>query len=834
MNDEQPTVTQGTMRAVDGRALPLKRTDVRARTAGPVAAVTVTQVFTNDTAAPIEAVYLFPLPHEASVHRMEFRIDGRVVRGVVKEKVQARRAYERARSEGRAATLLEEATPSLFTLSVANVAPGATIEVEMEYQEVLAFDDGQWRFVFPMVAPERYHDAPHGHAAASGPRLPTGERGNDVSLSLELRGDPGHEVEALRCPSHQTVTERLPDGAVRVSLAPGAVANRDFVLTWKAGDAGVRPRVRFERVGCDRGTFLLLVTPSAVPDLTRRGGGAGDLKALRCGNCGGTVTDLSKIQDIPGLGTVVPCSFCGAVLTPGTEVVTRATRPRDVLVLVDRSASMRASLAQSGRAVRMLLDALDPGDAVQLLAFDHDVVAFDGDGSRFVAMSPELLARAGRFLSELNPRGGTELEAALERVAKLPGREGRTRAVVLLTDAAVGNEGRLLRRVPELLGAGTRLFVLGVGPAVDRRLVDRLARAGGGASDVLLGREDVEPALARFARRVREGGPVLTGLTLWWEGAGATEVHPGAIPDLHGGEPVRVLGRYDATGATKLVLTGSTAEGKAFRQELEVTLPAESRDAPGITRLWARQRVLALAEQAATAEPSAAKELRDEATGLSLRHAIVGPFTSLVAEDVEVSVKRVLRRKGVLRVVRGADAGRSLVLDRERVTIGRRSDCALVLHEHTVSRVHAEVRSVDDGFVLHDIASSNGTRVDGAVVRSVALTPGMTLELGGDALRFDLAEGPDSEFEVLPTRRVDVPLAMPDAGGGEAGEEGGEAEVGEAFASAPMYDAMELDEAPVRARAAGTAMPAPAPAPAPASFAAPSPSVSFGAMPAAA
>src|SRR5690606_22860502 len=128
----------------------------------------------------------------------------------------------------------------------------------------------------------------------------------------------------------------------------------------------------------------------------------------------------------------------------------------------------------------------------------------------------EVLARIDAFLAGLAPRGGTELEAMLERVARLPERPGRTMVVVLVSDVAVGNEGRLLRRVPELLGPRRRLFVLGLGPSVDRRLAARLARACGGAADTLAAGEDVDATVARFARRVRAGGPVLTGLSLSW------------------------------------------------------------------------------------------------------------------------------------------------------------------------------------------------------------------------------------------------------------------------------------------------------------------------------
>jgi hypothetical protein len=637
MTDVAGTITQGTLRTTEGRVLPLEATEVEAMIAGPVADVVVRQRFRNTGADPIEATYLFPLPHEASVHRMCFKIQDRVVRAVVKEKAEARRAYERARSEGRAATLLEEDRPSLFSLSVANIAPGAVIDVELAYQEVVTFDDGHFRFVFPMVAPERYRDS--APAAAPGtlapPRMPTGERPPDVALSVVVRADSA--IETLRCASHRTETERLVEGGVRVRLPTDApIKNRDFVLTWQASGSGVRPRVHFEREAGHTGTFLLLVTPSEPRD-DGRGAGQEGLRALRCGNCGGTVTDMSAIRDIPGVGPVVPCRYCGAILAPGTEPVTRALRARDVVILVDRSASMRGSLPQATRAALAVMSALPLGDGVQLFAFDHDRDALDGEGKGFLSIAPEVIERADRFLSSLRPRGGTEMEEALARAGQLPFREGRTRVVVLITDATIGNEGRLLRRIPELIGLGARLYVLGVGGSVDRRLCARLAEAGGGAHDVILPDEDVEVTVTRFARRVREGGPILKDLGVFMKGTDMNGMYPSPVPDLFGGQPICILGRFDEAGPTRLVITGRTVHDKPYRQEIDVELPAQSSEVPGLARLWARRHVEALAARVET-EPHR-RDLKQQALALSLEHTIVGPYTSLVAEDSQQAVK---------------------------------------------------------------------------------------------------------------------------------------------------------------------------------------------------
>lgn len=648
-------ITQGTLRASTGQALPLEHTDVKARISGPVASVELAQVFRNDTSGPIEAVYLFPLPHRASVSRMSFTIGARVVTGVVKEKEEARRAYQAARAEGRAATLLEQDRPNLFTLSVANIPPGETVRVDLAYQEIVAFDEGEWRFVFPMVAAERYHAGePIASAGATDqvpdgakirpPRAGTGQRCADVAVEVEVRAAGGRPLQPPRSPSHQVTIEDLQGGGgYRARLHPAdSIPNRDFVLAWGEALPGVRAAVHFERAPDRVGTFLLVVTPPAAPlpeeAITAAPTGSSAWRPLLCGNCGGACEDPGAVREVEGLGLAFRCTWCGAIVAASGDQKKLTGLSRDVALLVDRSCSMRGQgLPQARRAARMILEHLGPGDAVQCFAVDHDRIAVDGLGEAWLPRDRATIERIDEFLGGLQARGGTELEAALERVARLPARSLRARLVVLITDAALGNEGRLLRRAPEILGKATRLYVLGLGPAVNRYLVERLARACGGASDVLLPREDVETVVPRFARRVRQAGPVLRDLRLTWDDALAVDVYPRPAPELFGGQTVQLLGRFNGVGKSRLILTATTALGDPFRQEIEVDLPEASAEVPGLERLWARLRIDALVDRLA-GSPEAFAEVRMEALGLALRHSLLSPYTALVAEDSEVCV----------------------------------------------------------------------------------------------------------------------------------------------------------------------------------------------------
>ena len=82
-------------------------------------------------------------------------------------------------------------------------------------------------------------------------------------------------------------------------------------------------------------------------------------------------------------------------------------------------------------------------------------------------------------------------------------------------------------------------------------------------------------------------------------------------------------------------------------------------------------------------------------------------------------------------------AGRRVVLGADVVTIGRSTSCQVVLDDANVSRVHAEVRPAGTGWLLADMNSTNGTRVNGSPVRERALADGDEITVGSSTLRFE-------------------------------------------------------------------------------------------------
>lgn len=113
-------------------------------------------------------------------------------------------------------------------------------------------------------------------------------------------------------------------------------------------------------------------------------------------------------------------------------------------------------------------------------------------------------------------------------------------------------------------------------------------------------------------------------------------------------------------------------------------------------------------------------------------------LTTIFVEDR--ATKRRLRKSRIV-VAEGPDRGKDLVIDRERVTIGRSVICDMVLADKAVSGTHFEVVAEEQGFVLRDLDSTNGTYCGDMRIREVWIKPGAMIRVGQSHLRFEPVQG---------------------------------------------------------------------------------------------
>ncbi len=102
-----------------------------------------------------------------------------------------------------------------------------------------------------------------------------------------------------------------------------------------------------------------------------------------------------------------------------------------------------------------------------------------------------------------------------------------------------------------------------------------------------------------------------------------------------------------------------------------------------------------------------------------------------------------------LKVLKGPDKGATASLDDvEEILLGSGEGAHLRLTDPTVSRNHCAVRMTPKGALLCDLGSTNGTRIEGVLVREAFVPSGATLELGHTRVRFETLD-----------ESVEIPLA---------------------------------------------------------------------------
>jgi pSer/pThr/pTyr-binding forkhead associated (FHA) protein len=74
---------------------------------------------------------------------------------------------------------------------------------------------------------------------------------------------------------------------------------------------------------------------------------------------------------------------------------------------------------------------------------------------------------------------------------------------------------------------------------------------------------------------------------------------------------------------------------------------------------------------------------------------------------------------------------RSFRLEAGTVSIGRAPDNHLVIDDRRVSRHHADLSQTEGRWIVHDLGSTNGTAVNGRLVKQSPLRDGDRLSLGG-------------------------------------------------------------------------------------------------------
>ena len=551
---------------------------------GLVARVSVRQEFRNEGSEWVEGIYVFPLPDKAAVDRMRLHIGERFIEGEIQEKEQAKKTYEQAKQAGKKASLVQQQRANLFTTSVANVAPGELVVVEIEYLEDVRYENGSFSIRFPMTLTPRYISGQalpdkvgNGwsgdtdrvpDASQITPPMVTTSQSHDVKLTANVNAGVPLEIIASR---YHPVSVSEADGLYSVSLSGGKVPmDHDFELVW-------RP------------------VPSAAP------------RAMAfTESIGGTPYHLLM------------------VMPPDQEELTPLTMPREVIFIVDTSGSMHGvSISQAKRAVHLAIKGLSPNDRLNIIEFNSSTNALY---AQTVQANSRNVNSALRFVKQLQANGGTEMQPALAMALDTPTQETHLRQIVFITDGSVGYEEEMFSMIEEKLN-NARLFTVGIGSAPNSWFMRKAAEAGRGSYTFISALHEVREKMDGLFRKLEH--PQVTGINVQWPSAVIVDSYPGTIPDLYLGEPVTVRARASSEyrpGDT-VTISGDSVSG-GWSAELPLV---SKRKSEGIGALWARARIANLMDTERRGGNT--EETRTAVVATAIEHHLVSKYTSLVAVD---------------------------------------------------------------------------------------------------------------------------------------------------------------------------------------------------------
>jgi Ca-activated chloride channel family protein len=352
-------------------------------------------------------------------------------------------------------------------------------------------------------------------------------------------------------------------------------------------------------------------------------------------------------------------------LTAGQELAA-IDKGMDYVFVLDVSGSMQddGKLAMSIESLQAFFAALGEKDRVEVIAFNAQPTSLFkalkevNDGSR---------REAAQFLKSQSPKGGTVLAPALTMAYKYRDADGkRPLNVVILSDGLTENRERaeLLRLIGER-PAETRVFCIGVGNDVDRRLLEQVADRAGGLAAFISRGDDFQRQAQAFRRKLMH--PTASGVAFAFDGAQVYDVEPREVADLYHGAPVRVYGRYKGGGDLKIKVTAKV-QGQAIQQDAVMTLPKSDDGNAEIERMWAWKRIDSLLKEADAGAGAGKQSAIDRVVQLGEAYSIATEYTSFIVLENDAEYKRwKIDRRNALRADRDRTQQAKLQEDLKRL-----------------------------------------------------------------------------------------------------------------------------------------------------------------------
>lgn len=508
--------------------------------------VTLTQTFKNNSPHWSEGIYAFPLPDNAAVDQLQMQVGEQLIIGKIRKKKQAKAIYQAAVANGQKAALIEKSRDNLFTAKAGNIPPNDELKIILHYVQPTHYGHGTFSLRLPTTYTPRYRADDvslnlslekeiNQRTVIKNEPLPEPyfTRSTKHPLTIHIQLNAGESIESITSPSHQIQTTLTDAKQAAIIDLNDASLNKDFVLTWQLIEHDKPLALTFgEQTANGYFTALMVVPP----------------KQLNI-----------------------------------------ATRPREIVFIIDTSGSMSGAAIRQARAGALAaLDYLRPTDSFNLVEFNSDYHLLFPSSQ---IANPRNIADAKAFIHHLRADGGTEMAAPLQAVLQMQPLAEHLKQVVFLTDGSVNNETALFKLIQRNLG-NTRLFTVGIGSAPNSFFMRQAATFGRGTFTYIGHIGEVTEHIQALFNQLQY--PALTDIDIALPNALNAERYPNPIADLYLGEPIVAYVKTDKKpNRDDLSISGQLGD-QAWVHTPALASWNVGDHQSGLDKCWAREKINAL------------------------------------------------------------------------------------------------------------------------------------------------------------------------------------------------------------------------------------------------
>ena len=601
---------------------PSLNTDIKADIKGDSATVSVTQTFINPTNKPVHAKYLFPLSKDAAINSMVMEMGEEIVEAIIKEKEEAKEIYDDAKREGRAASLLEQHRPNMFTQNIANLVPGLPIKVTIKYVQKISKVDNDYELVVPLIVGPRY--------------IPRKSIAPTVAFR-ETNGENRNQNEDTPKYGQWNVSDIPPYPPLMKIVRPTSIepSRVSIKVTLESGTPIGRLYSDTHRIKLSGEQFKKEITlsKSSIIDnrdfILRYNLGGSKIQ-------GGFLAHKTNKKNLLGLKPEE--NFFSLMIEPPMKIKEENVIGRELVFVIDTSGSMSGEPIETSKAfMSYALKNLRQNDSFRIIKFSDNPAEYYSGSVPATHINKK---RALRFISSLEASGGTELAPAMKQAFSVAKPLNMLQVIVILSDGYVGNEPEILRLINQRMNSNSRLYSFGIGTSVNRYLLSEMAYIGRGIFRVINPTENITDSAIKFANKIKS--PLLTNIKIDWGKLEVSDVTPKIIPDLWAGETVRIYGKFKGTESQNIKVVGLVKGGKAslpIKASLQSNTTAEENGA--IPLIWARSKISDYMRLKNTPEdmriPNISdSKIRGKVIDLGLKYSLMTKWTSFVAVSRKV------------------------------------------------------------------------------------------------------------------------------------------------------------------------------------------------------